>query len=75
MAITVDWYKRFGEKWWGDISKVLTPFPTVAGTEVIASEEVVEDINEAMVVDSDDKMTLGKKRKIDGAGGAQAVQA
>jgi len=75
MAITVDWYKRFGEKWWGDITKVLTPFPTVAGTEVIAGDEVVEDINEAMVVDSDDKMTLGKKRKIDGPAGAQAVQA
>jgi len=75
MAITVDWYKRFGEKWWGDIGKVLTPFPTVTGTEVVASEEPVEDINEAMVVDSDDKMTLGKKRKIDGNGAAQAVQA
>ncbi|TVY56130.1 Trifunctional UDP-glucose 4,6-dehydratase/UDP-4-keto-6-deoxy-D-glucose 3,5-epimerase/UDP-4-keto-L-rhamnose-reductase RHM2 [Lachnellula cervina] len=75
MAITVDWYKRFGEKWWGDITKVLTPFPTVTGTEVVASTEPVEDISEAMVVDSDDKMTLGKKRKIDGNVNGQAVQA
>ena len=66
MAITVEWYKKFGERWWGDISKVLTPFPTVAGTEVIASEEPVEDIKEDMLVDSEDHMTLGKKRKVDG---------
>merc|ERR1712230_195593 len=63
MAITVDWYKRFGEKWWGDITKVLTPFPTVTGTEVVASNELVEDIHDNMIVDSDDKMTLAKKRK------------
>jgi dTDP-glucose 4,6-dehydratase len=66
MAITVDWYKRFGEQWWGDISKVLTPFPIVAGSEVFASEETAEDIGDNMVVDSDDKLTLAKKRKIDG---------
>jgi hypothetical protein len=67
MAITVDWYKNFGEKWWGDITKVLTPFPTVAGTEVIADDvEPVEDIKEDMVLDSEDHMTLAKKRKIDG---------
>jgi len=75
MAITVDWYKRFGESWWGDISKVLTPFPTVAGTEVIASEEPIEDIHENMVVDNEDQMTLTKKRKIDGTSTAQAVHA
>jgi dTDP-glucose 4,6-dehydratase len=74
MAITVDWYKRFGEQWWGDITKVLTPFPTVAGSDVIASEEPVENIKDDMVVDSEDQMTLAKKRKIDGST-AQAVQA
>ncbi|KAJ0136430.1 Uncharacterized protein HZ326_20564 [Fusarium oxysporum f. sp. albedinis] len=24
---TIDWYKRYGDKWWGDISPALTPFP------------------------------------------------
>lgn len=76
MAITVDWYKRFGESWWGDITKVLTPFPTVAGTDVIASDEPVEDIQESMIVDADEQMTLAKKRKINGiSAGAQAVKA
>jgi dTDP-glucose 4,6-dehydratase len=76
MAITVDWYKRFGESWWGDITKVLTPFPTVAGTDVIASEEPIEDIHESMLIDSDDQMTLAKKRKIDEtSSGPQAVKA
>lgn len=27
---TVDWYVRFGEAWWGDISHVLTPFPVLS---------------------------------------------
>lgn len=30
LRITTDWYGRFGEKWWGDISHVLTPFPGVS---------------------------------------------
>jgi dTDP-D-glucose 4,6-dehydratase len=36
---TVDWYRRFGEVWWGDISRVLTPFPVVEGTEIWTQEE------------------------------------
>lgn len=73
MSITVDWYKRFGEKWWGDITKVLTPFPTVEGKDVVAGKEKVEEIPDAMIVDSDDKTTLAKKRKMEGS--EQAVQA
>jgi dTDP-D-glucose 4,6-dehydratase len=36
---TVDWYRRFGEVWWGDIGRVLTPFPVVTGTEIWTREE------------------------------------
>ncbi|ORY15009.1 hypothetical protein BCR34DRAFT_559351 [Clohesyomyces aquaticus] len=36
---TVKWYQRFGEVWWGDISRVLTPFPVVEGTEIWTKEE------------------------------------
>jgi dTDP-D-glucose 4,6-dehydratase len=36
---TVDWYRRFGDVWWGDISRVLTPFPVVEGTEIWTREE------------------------------------
>ncbi|KAH8732664.1 hypothetical protein GQ44DRAFT_754241 [Phaeosphaeriaceae sp. PMI808] len=36
---TVDWYHSFGEVWWGDISRVLTPFPVVEGTEIWTREE------------------------------------
>lgn len=66
MKITVDWYKRFGEQWWGDISKVLTPFPTVHGTEVEAGEQTVTDIPETFNVGPDDELSLGKKRKVGG---------
>jgi dTDP-glucose 4,6-dehydratase len=27
LRTTIDWYQRYGSKWWGDISSVLTPFP------------------------------------------------
>jgi dTDP-D-glucose 4,6-dehydratase len=36
---TVDWYRRFGEVWWGDIGRVLTSFPVVEGTEIWTKEE------------------------------------
>jgi dTDP-glucose 4,6-dehydratase len=66
LAITVDWYRKFGEHWWGDITKVLTPFPEVANKKVVAAKEVpVENIEGDMVVDKNDEMTL-KKRKLDG---------
>lgn len=32
---TVEWYRKFGEAWWGDISHVLTPFPVVSEGEMI----------------------------------------
>lgn len=35
LATTVEWYKNFGEQWWGDITKVLTPFPEVEGKKVV----------------------------------------
>lgn len=37
---TVNWYRKFGERWWGDISHVLTPFPVVnEGGEVMPDME------------------------------------
>ncbi|KAF2681973.1 NAD(P)-binding protein [Lentithecium fluviatile CBS 122367] len=39
LRTTVDWYRKFGEVWWGDISRVLTPFPVVEGTEIWTKEE------------------------------------
>ncbi|KAI0390022.1 dtdp-glucose-dehydratase [Xylariaceae sp. FL0594] len=43
LRVTVDWYKRFGEEWWGDISKVLSPFPIVVETEVLSDNEEISD--------------------------------
>ncbi|KAF2806130.1 dTDP-D-glucose 4,6-dehydratase [Mytilinidion resinicola] len=39
LKMTVDWYRRFGEQWWGDISRILTPFPVIEGNEVWTREE------------------------------------
>lgn len=39
LRTTVDWYRRFGEMWWGDISRVLTSFPVVKKTEIWTKEE------------------------------------
>lgn len=43
LKTTVEWYKRFGEEWWGDISKVLSPFPIVIETEVHSDKEEIRD--------------------------------
>jgi dTDP-glucose 4,6-dehydratase len=32
--LTVEWYRRFGRTWWGDVEGVLTPFPEVQGSVV-----------------------------------------
>lgn len=39
LRITVDWYRKFGEAWWGDIGRVLTSFPVVDGNEIWTKEE------------------------------------
>jgi dTDP-glucose 4,6-dehydratase len=65
LAITVDWYKKYGEKWWGDITKVLTPFPEVEGKKVVASKDVVVENIEGDIVDTSEESKL-KKRKLDG---------
>jgi dTDP-glucose 4,6-dehydratase len=59
LATTVKWYKQFGEEWWGDITKVLTPFPEVENKKVIEARNiVVENLEGDMVVDKNDDMTL-----------------
>jgi dTDP-glucose 4,6-dehydratase len=30
LGLTVEWYRKFGEKWWGDISYCLTAFPEIS---------------------------------------------
>lgn len=44
LKATVQWYRVFGERWWGDISKVLCPFPVVDGLEVHSDREDVSDV-------------------------------
>lgn len=43
LKITVEWYQRFGEKWWGDVSNVLSPFPSVVDKGVMSDMEPVTD--------------------------------
>lgn len=45
LNITVEWYARFGESWWGNITHVLTPFPVVSeqGEVVPDFEHLVRD--------------------------------
>lgn len=39
LKITVDWYRKYGMGWWGDIENVLVPFPVVEGTRVVKGGE------------------------------------
>jgi dTDP-glucose 4,6-dehydratase len=38
LKITVDWYKEFGDEWWGNIDLVLVPFPVVKDSEVVKGD-------------------------------------
>jgi len=66
LAITMDWYKRFGEKWWGDITEILTPFPVVSQTgKRIVGEGEVKDEELEGVVNAVAAPASPKKRKLD----------
>ncbi|KAL1603494.1 hypothetical protein SLS60_005081 [Paraconiothyrium brasiliense] len=56
---TVEWYRRFGEVWWGDISRVLTSFPVVEGTEIWTKEEHEARASDDEVLLGDDSATGG----------------
>jgi len=71
LRITVDWYRRFGEHWWGDISKVLSPFPIVTADEkVISDKEPVTDTPQANGSQQHGDAGVLKKRKIAETNGA-----
>ncbi|KAF2277410.1 NAD(P)-binding protein [Westerdykella ornata] len=64
LRITVDWYRRFGEVWWGDISRVLTAFPVVEGTEIWTKEEH-EALRSDEEVGPEENGTLWAKKVVD----------
>ena len=37
LKFTVDWYRKYGETWWGNIDKTLTPFPIMENQAAAAS--------------------------------------
>lgn len=39
LRTTVEWYLKFGETWWGDITHVLTPFPVVTEGQIVPDFE------------------------------------
>jgi dTDP-glucose 4,6-dehydratase len=39
LKLTVEWYRRFGKTWWGDVESVLTAFPEVRDGDVWAEED------------------------------------
>jgi dTDP-D-glucose 4,6-dehydratase len=41
LKITVEWYRKYGETWWGDVSPILTPFPE-KGQALVYSKPVRE---------------------------------
>lgn len=43
LRTTVDWYKAFGDRWWGDIENALSPFPIVVDKDVKSDHEPITD--------------------------------
>lgn len=71
LRVTVDWYRRFGEVWWGDISRVLTSFPVVEGNEIWTMEEHDELPSSDEEVGSGEEM--GAVRGVGEAVGSEGV--
>lgn len=69
LKATVQWYRVFGERWWGDISKVLCPFPVVDGLEVHSDREDVSDVPQPAGFPS-----AGGVNGVNGANGANGVE-
>ena len=38
LELTVDWYRQYGETWWGDISPALSPFPVIEGRKLVTEQ-------------------------------------
>ncbi|KAK5663944.1 hypothetical protein OQA88_156 [Cercophora sp. LCS_1] len=64
LKTTVEWYKRFGERWWGDITKVLCPFPVVEGNEVHSDREEVTDTPQSAVTNALEGEGARKRRRV-----------
>lgn len=62
LKTTVEWYRQFGEVWWGDISRVLTSFPVMHGTEIWTKEDY-----EAMPSDEENSPELNGNGDVNGA--------
>lgn len=57
IQITVDWYRKFGWSWWGDIDDVLTPFPTVQEGSVQPDRETMRFKNTPAVYEQEQENT------------------
>jgi dTDP-glucose 4,6-dehydratase len=45
LQITIAWYQKFGEKWWGDVSHCLSAFPELKSEKFAAQKESHHDLN------------------------------
>jgi dTDP-glucose 4,6-dehydratase len=45
LQITVEWYRQFGDKWWGDITHCLTAFPELKSQNHPVKSESHHDLN------------------------------
>lgn len=68
LRITVDWYKKYGATWWGDVSDRLTPFPTVP------AEEQIERARDAELASSPARTKTGGKRTLDDVNGPPGMK-
>ena len=42
---TVEWCRRWGDTWWGDISPALTPFPVIEGRRLVSEQhDEIQDL-------------------------------
>lgn len=71
---TVEWYREFGERWWGDVGKVVgEAFPTVRGGEVVSGEAGEEGGDVGKEDGKSEKEVNGEGKIIDGKNGVNGI--
>lgn len=67
LKLTVDWYRKFGGEWWGDISDRLSAFPTAPAQDLNLSRP--QEAEHDMEVATATPAKKVAKRDLDGADG------
>ena len=64
LKTTVEWYRKFGERWWGNIDDTLGTFPVVKTPTLVLEHRMHESLNSRLEEDKGQKSPVQTKANI-----------